>query len=77
MSARRAALAQAPPMVAKSLLLPRDHRAWLDKREGGFPAGPQTGQPCPEEAIRRAELRAVDGLLIDSDLMLKCEDLQG
>jgi hypothetical protein len=62
-------------MVAKSLLLPGDHRAWLDKREGSSPARPQAGQPRPEEAIGRAESRAVDGLLIDRDLMLKREDL--
>jgi hypothetical protein len=31
----------------------------------------------PEEAIRRTESRVVDGLFINSDLMLKREDMQG
>jgi hypothetical protein len=38
-------------MIAKPLLLPRDHRTWLDKREGGLPAGPQTGQPGPKQPV--------------------------
>jgi hypothetical protein len=33
--------------------------------------------PGPEEAIRRMESRVADSLFIDSDLMLKREDMQG
>ena len=76
-SARRAALSQAPPMVAKSLFLPDDRGAGLDKCQGGLPTGPEPGQPRPEEAISRLRSRAAYGLFIDRNLMLKGEDLQG
>ena len=47
---RCAALAQAPPMVATSLL-PRHRRAWLDEHQSGLATGPETAQPDPEQAI--------------------------
>jgi hypothetical protein len=56
-------------MLTKSLLLPGDHRTGLDECQGGLPAGPQASKLYPEHPINRTKVRAMDGLLIDRDLM--------
>jgi hypothetical protein len=65
---RCAALAQAPPMAAK-LLLPRDHRVWLDEHQSGLPTGPEAGQPDPEQAIGPMEARPMGRLLVNRPLL--------
>jgi hypothetical protein len=56
-------------MVAKTLLLPGDHRSGLDEYQDIGPAPPKPGQPPPEHPISPTEARARDGLFIDSQLM--------
>jgi hypothetical protein len=56
--------------------LPDDHRAGLNERQRGLPAGPKPGQPGPQETIGRAEPRARDSLGIDRYLMPQCEVFQ-
>jgi hypothetical protein len=69
-------LAQAPPMVTKSLLLPGDHGAGLHKRQGMLPAGPQTRQPDPEETVGGMEPGPRYGALIDGHLVAEGDDFK-
>ena len=69
---RTAGLAMAnlpPPEQAQALPLPADHRSGLDDGNAGFPAVPDRGEPCPEKAVSRAQLRALDRALQHSELM--------
>ena len=65
----RSLLTQAPPVVTKALLLPGDHCAGLDECQGIAPARPEPRQPRPEQAIGRTKARAINGLLVDRQLM--------
>jgi hypothetical protein len=56
-------------MVTKSLVLPGNTRVGLDERQGIFPDWPQLGQPYPEQASDRTEVRATNSLLIYCELM--------
>ena len=69
---RAAALAMAnlpTPEQAKALPLPANHRGGFDDGNAGFPAGPDGGEPCPEEAVRGAQLRALNRALEHAELM--------
>ena len=68
--------AESPPVIAKALALPGDHGAGLDERQGALPARPQARQPRPEQTIGRKEPRAMDGVLIDRELVPKREIFQ-
>ena len=44
------------PEEAKALPMPSDDRLGLDDQQGGFPVGPHTPPPDPEDPIRRGQL---------------------
>jgi hypothetical protein len=54
---------------AECRLLPCDDRTGLDEGQSGLPTGPEPGQPDPEQAIGPMEVRAMDGLSVNRQLM--------
>ena len=68
-TARRALPAQLSPVVANALGLPGDDRPGLDEYQRGLPTGPEAGQPSTEQAIGLTEARAMEGLLVNRQLM--------
>jgi hypothetical protein len=66
----------APPVVTKALLLPGDHGTGPDERQGIEPTRPEPSQPRPEHPIGRTETRAINGLLVDRQLMPQCQVFQ-
>ena len=59
-SSKLATLAQAPPVVTKSLRLSGDHHLGLDERQSCVPARPESREECPEQAISRVATRAME-----------------
>ena len=57
------------PEQAKALTLPAYDCRSLDDGNAGFPAVPDRGEPCPEKAVSRAQLRALDRALKHSEPM--------
>ena len=70
---RRAAtlhMANSPtPEQANALPLPAEHRSGPDDGNAGLPAVPDQGEPCPEKAVSRAQLGALDRALKHCELM--------
>jgi hypothetical protein len=67
--AQSMANAELSPGVANALGLPGDDRPGLDEYQCGLPTGPEAGQPSPEQAIGLPEARAMEGLLVNRQLM--------
>jgi hypothetical protein len=62
-------LTHVPPVVANALLLPGDDRAGLGEDKGTALAWPEPRQPRPEHPIGPMEARAINGLLVDPQLL--------
>ena len=60
----------------KPLTVPADHGPQLNDDEGRAPAGPELGQPCPEESISGGQLRSLDRTLQDPELVAQSKDLK-
>jgi len=54
---------------------PRDDCSRLHDHQGFTPAGPDPGQPSPENAVRGSDPRALRRSLVDGELMAESQDL--
>lgn len=61
------------PEEPESLAVPGDHSLWLNDDEGGSPIRPQTGKPCPEEAISGRQFRSLHRALENAKLVPQCD----
>ena len=57
--------------------MPSDYGRGLDDDQGGRPAGPEPGQPGPEDSVAFTEFRAFDGALQSQQLLAKGDILGG
>jgi hypothetical protein len=64
------------PKQPEALTVPADHGLRLNDDEGRAPAGPELGQPCPEESISGGQLRSLDRTLQDPELVVQSKDLK-
>jgi hypothetical protein len=64
------------PEHTKALAVPSDDGVGFDDDKSGPPAAPDRAQPCPQEAIRRRQFRALHGALENTELVPECEVLQ-
>ena len=65
------------PVLAKAAPLPSQDSVRSHDHEGLSPLGPDSGQPDPEEAIRRAQLGPCRGSLVHGELVAQGEVLEG
>ena len=61
------------PVKAKTLPVPFDYRLWLNDQQDRSPAFPQSGQPCPEDAVAVSKLWTFAVLLQYSQLLSKSQ----
>jgi hypothetical protein len=54
---------------------PGNDRLRLNEDEGIAPAGPESGEPGPEEAIGLPDTKSIGCSLVDSELLPKGKDL--
>ncbi len=62
-------------MIAEAPSSPGEHRRGLHDDEHVAPTHPMAGEPGPEDAIGRPDLRSWGGSLVDSELVSEGEDL--
>jgi len=67
--------AQTPPVVPESLPPPCDHRLGLDEDECVPPAGPDSGEPGPEDPVSWQDAWSPGSSFVDGELMPQGEDL--
>jgi hypothetical protein len=74
---RRSPLAFPTPVPAEAATLPRDDRLRFHQEQRVTPAGPDSGQHNPINAIGWAQLDAAPPMLSskDQDLVAECEEL--
>jgi hypothetical protein len=65
------------PVFTETAPLPTQDGVGSHEHEGLPPAGPDPGQPHPEQAIRRAQPGPADGSLVHGDLVTQGEVLEG
>jgi hypothetical protein len=65
------------PIDAKSLAMPGDNRLRFDKEQCRTPIIPHTGEPNPQDSVRKAEAEPVTTArtLQDQELMPECKNL--
>jgi hypothetical protein len=66
-----------PPVELEALAVPGEDGGRLDDDKAGSPAGPDSGQPDPEDAVPPREAWSASGPLEDDELMTECEILEG
>ena len=67
----------ASPVLAETASLPTRDRVGSDEHEGLPPLGPDSRQPDPDQAIRRAQSGLADHSLVHGDLVTQGEVLEG
>ncbi len=56
-------------MVTKSRLLAGCDRSWLDEDQEISPAGPVSGDPGPQQSVRRVDPRSTSSPLVNAELV--------
>jgi hypothetical protein len=64
------------PEQPEALAVPIDDGLRLDDHQRRSPAGPETGKPCPEEAISSRQFRSLHRTLENAELVTQREVLQ-
>jgi hypothetical protein len=75
-SAAISALTKAGPVLAEAAALPAQDGIGRDNDEHPPPAGPDSGQAGPEQAVGRAEPRAGGCSLVDGELLAQGQVLE-
>ena len=64
------------PVLAEAVALPAQDSVGRDDDQSLSPSGPDSGQPDPQQAIRRPELRAAYRSLVNGELLAQGEILE-
>lgn len=56
--------------------MPFDHGLGFDNDQRGFPIGPDSRQPSPEEPVSVLQLRPLDGPLLNQELLAQSQIFQ-